>query len=147
LNGIVEAVSLDELLLVMRRSSGLNFDRSLPGFHFYGTDICLQADARGLQSYIIPGFCLHNSDGIRNFPIMFWKAYFHMRRKWWDRLPIETCCIRVTRHCGEFFYSLFSSPRRAWQRFYRVGRGCPNPSELYDSLGRAQRFADLEIEF
>ena len=34
--------TLDKLLLIVRRDSGLRFEREL-GFHLYGADICLQA--------------------------------------------------------------------------------------------------------
>ncbi len=56
---------LDELLLVIRRSSGLSFDDGLPSFHLYGADICLQAQMGGMKSYIITAFCIHNSNGVR----------------------------------------------------------------------------------
>ena len=39
--------TLDELLLIVRRDSGLRFDPDL-GFHLYGADICLQASEQGL---------------------------------------------------------------------------------------------------
>ena len=42
-----QVATLDELLLVVRRDSGLRFDPDL-GFHLYGADICLQARERGL---------------------------------------------------------------------------------------------------
>jgi Glycosyltransferase like family len=41
--------TLDELLLVVRRDSGLRFDPDL-GFHLYGADICLRARERGLAN-------------------------------------------------------------------------------------------------
>ena len=31
--------SYDEMVIVLRRSSGLRFDETLPGWHMYGTDI------------------------------------------------------------------------------------------------------------
>ena len=39
--------TLDELLLIVKRDSGLRFDPDL-GFHLYGADICLQASEQGL---------------------------------------------------------------------------------------------------
>ena len=38
--------SFDELLIVLRRDSGLRFDEGLPGWHMYGTDIVQTARAR-----------------------------------------------------------------------------------------------------
>src|SRR5215472_4881356 len=39
--------TLDEIILIFRKSSGLSFDQQLPHFHFYGTDICMRAAKRG----------------------------------------------------------------------------------------------------
>ena len=39
--------TLDEIVLILRKSSGLRFDDRLPHFHFYGADICMTAAARG----------------------------------------------------------------------------------------------------
>src|SRR5208282_4650951 len=98
--GPVETISLDEIVLVIRRSSGLTFDEMLPGFHLYGTDICLQALRKHLRSYVVQAFCIHNTNGIKSFPLDFWRGYLYLRRKWWDALPIRTCCTRITRWCG-----------------------------------------------
>ena len=64
----VPCASLDEVVLILRRSANLTFDEQLPGFHFYGTDICLEAQQRGLDSYIIPAFCVHNTEGMKFLP-------------------------------------------------------------------------------
>lgn len=93
----IEVRTLDEIILIIRRSRGLRFDESLPGFHLYGTDICLQAEERGMKNYVIPCFALHNSCGIRWLPWGFWRAYLYLRRKWWNRLPIITPCITITK--------------------------------------------------
>ena len=42
-----QVATLDELLLIVKRDSGLRFDPEL-GFHLYGADICLQAIEQGL---------------------------------------------------------------------------------------------------
>ena len=67
----VPCASLDEVVLVLRRSAGVAFDERLSGFHFYGTDICLEAQQRGLSSYIIPAFCIHNTQGMKFLPWAF----------------------------------------------------------------------------
>src|SRR5579871_3588952 len=53
--------TLDEIVLIIRKSSGLRFNEQLPGFHLHGTDICLAAKQKGLRSYAIPAFCVHNT--------------------------------------------------------------------------------------
>jgi hypothetical protein len=94
---VVEVRSLDEIVLIVRRSSGLTFDSNLPDFHLYGTDICLEAEKRGLKCYAASAFCIHNTNGIKSFPPGFWRSYFYLRRKWWDRLPVQTCCTTITK--------------------------------------------------
>lgn len=34
-----QAISFDEVVLILRKDSGIRFDEQLPGFHLYGTDI------------------------------------------------------------------------------------------------------------
>jgi hypothetical protein len=91
-----EVESLDEIVLVLRRVSGLRFDGRLPGFHLYGTDICLEAKKHGLKSYAFSAFGMHNSNGIPILPMAYWKCYLHLRRKWWRYLPVKTPCIEIT---------------------------------------------------
>src|SRR4051794_37329697 len=76
-----EVRSLDEVVLIIRKSSGLRFDESLPGFHMYGTDICLEAKRQGMKCHAISAFCVHNTNGYKMLPVQFWQSYFLMRRK------------------------------------------------------------------
>lgn len=52
--------SLDELLVAVRVSTGLCPSPTL-GWHLYGTDLCLAAQAQGLESLVLDGFCEHRS--------------------------------------------------------------------------------------
>lgn len=45
--------TLDEHLLVLRRQTGLWFDRSLPGFDLYGSDIALSSRNAGKKAYLL----------------------------------------------------------------------------------------------
>lgn len=103
--------TLDEIILIIRRSSGLFFDEKLPGFHLYGADICLEAESRGMRNYAIPCFALHNSCGVKWLPPDFWRAYMYLRRKWWDRLPIITSCTKITKSCAPMFHHFLE---RSW---------------------------------
>lgn len=94
----VEVAVLDEIVLVIRKSSGLRFDPRLPGFHLYGADICLEAQERSLACYAISNFCLHNSLPIRRLGRDFWRCVFFIRRKWWSRLPLQTNIIPITKN-------------------------------------------------
>ncbi len=89
--------TLDEIVLILRKSSGMRFDESLPHFHFYGADISLQAAQRKQGVYVIPAFCVHNTSQLLTLPSEFYECYSHFRMKWRDWLPIQTTVIRITR--------------------------------------------------
>lgn len=99
--------TLDEVVLIFRKSSGLRFDDHLPHFHFYGTDICMRAAKRGLGSYAISAFCVHNTSQLLRLPKEFYACYSYIRRTWKSSLPIQTSCIRVTRFNGEVYQRKF----------------------------------------
>jgi hypothetical protein len=88
--------TLDEIVLIFRKSSGLRFDPAFPSFHMYGADICLTAASRGMNSYAIPAFCIHNTQWGPVLPKEFYECYRILKRKWKDSLPVYTTCIEVT---------------------------------------------------
>jgi hypothetical protein len=85
--------TLDELLLAVRRDTPLRFEPSL-GFHFYGSDICLQARRRGQAVVAVDAPCSHNT---RNnwYPEGFADSGAVFARKWSAELPLATPCILV----------------------------------------------------
>jgi hypothetical protein len=89
--------TLDEIVLILKKSSGLRFDEQLPHFHLYGTDICLRAAKRGRKSYAIPAFCIHNTQQYLVLPKEFYECCHHVKRIWRDFLPVQTTCVRLTR--------------------------------------------------
>lgn len=134
----IEAVSLDEMVLVLRRSAGLRFDEQLPGFHLYGTDICLEAQSRGMKNYVVSAFCIHNSNGIGTLPPAFWEAYGYMRKKWWGQLPVRTCCTEISRLRPPVLGALRSSIRRAIGT-PGIGKRSSDPEKLYRELSQQLR--------
>jgi SAM-dependent methyltransferase len=84
--------TLDELLLAVRKDSGLRFDPAL-GFHFYGADLCLEAQRRGLSSVVIDALCLHHSKGVE-LP-EFHASGRTLAQKWASALPLATSCAVV----------------------------------------------------
>ena len=108
--------SLDEIVLIVRKSSGLRFDDHLPHFHLYGADICLRAAKRGMKTYAISAFCIHNTNQNLVLPQQFYECYEHIKRVWSDALPIQTTCIRITR----FDYPLYK--RRLCEAYLRYVR-------------------------
>jgi len=89
--------TLDEIVLIFRKSSGLRFNESIPHFHLYGADICLSAQKQGMGCYAISAFCVHNAQQSFIHPPEFYKCYWHFKRIWKESLPVQTTCIRVTR--------------------------------------------------
>jgi hypothetical protein len=98
--------TLDEFVLILRRSSGLRFDPTLPHFHFYGTDICLSARKKGKTCYAISAFSIHNTSYGPLAP-EFYRCYRHVKKQWKEFLPIQTTCIRVTRWNGNMISGRF----------------------------------------
>jgi hypothetical protein len=92
----VEIQTLDEIVLVLRKSSGLRFDDKLPHFHLYGTDICLRAGKLGMKCYAMSAVCVHNTYQDFNLPPEFFECCDYVRRVWRESLPIQTPCIRIT---------------------------------------------------
>ena len=97
--GGLEVDSLDEIVLLFRKSTGLRFDPYIPGFHMYGADICLEARRHHKRCYAIAAFCIHNTNQYGMLPWQFWKSYLAMRRKWKAQLPIRTTCTEITPWC------------------------------------------------
>ncbi len=89
--------TLDEIVLILRKSSGLRFDEHLPNFHMYGADICMTAAQQGMKSYAISAFCIHNSIQTFVLPREFYESCKHFKRKWLEYLPVQTTCIKITR--------------------------------------------------
>jgi GT2 family glycosyltransferase len=134
----VECDSLDEIILVLRRSAGLTFDEGLPGYHLYGTDICLEARRRGLKSYIVPGFCLHNTEGLIFLPGAFWRAYFYMRRKWWSQLPVKTPCTLLCRSAWPVLEHPLRSAYSLLVKRERPGRRISDPAGFLRTIATPQ---------
>ncbi len=93
----VAVASIDELAIILKRSSGLRFDENLPGFHLYGTDIVQTALAAGYGAYVIEAPVVHN--GVRNWilPGAYMRAFSYMLRKWRRQLPILTTMSVLSR--------------------------------------------------
>lgn len=103
----VRVRTLDEIVLILRNSSGLRFATSLPGFHFYGADICLRALSRGMYNYVVPGLCVHNTQLNPTLPREFYISYEHFKNIWLAALPIHTSCITVSRGNLPMYYRRF----------------------------------------
>lgn len=90
-----EIASLDEVVLIVRRASGVSFDHALPSFHLYGTDIVLEARKAGLKSYAIDLPVIHNSKANVRLDQTYVAAYRFMVRKWKALLPWPTVIVQL----------------------------------------------------
>jgi len=90
-----QVATLDELVLVVRRDSGLRFDPAL-GFHLYGADIWLQAREQGLAVVTLGALCYHNSASI-GLPEAFYDSAAVFARKRSRRLRVATPCVIIDR--------------------------------------------------
>lgn len=133
----IEVRSLDEVVLIVRKSSGVRFDERLTGFHMYGTDLCLEAKRRGMRSYAISAFCIHNTNGYRMLPLDFWKGYFFLRSKWKAELPIVTSCTEITFCCWPMvWWNLVRAINLVTGREKPPGKRVRDPGELYREMLR-----------
>ncbi|MGZ8941327.1 MAG: glycosyltransferase [Methylobacter sp.] len=88
--------TLDEIILIIRKSSGLKFDPYLPHFHLYGADLCMSAKDKGMTNFAFQGLCVHNTNQLLSLPKEFYDCYSYVKRKWAKFLPIYTSCIRIS---------------------------------------------------
>jgi len=87
------ADSLDELLIAVRPDSGLRFDPAL-GWHLYGTDLCLAAQAAGRRAAVVDALCHHDSRSC-GLPEEFGKSAEYLASKWPARMPVGTSCGQI----------------------------------------------------
>jgi len=88
-----EASSLDEIVLALPKETALRFD-PVVGWHNYGTDIVLESHRAGLPAAILEAPCLHNTRfaGLRQD---FLDSAQALSRKWEQKRPFHTTCVRV----------------------------------------------------
>ena len=89
--------SYDEMLIVLRRSSGLRFDPAQPGWHMYGADIVQAARAAGRGAYAVGLPCIHNDRFHGALGPDFTQSYRWMQAKWPQFLPIQTPVTKISK--------------------------------------------------
>ena len=90
------ARSLDENFIILRNGCQLGFSNDLEGFHLYGTDICLQAEARGWAAYVLDFHLRHDGEGTMDES--FWICRSNLEKKYGDFFQtrrIRTTCTIV----------------------------------------------------
>ena len=133
-----EVVSLDEVVLIVRRSSGASFDPELPSFHLYGTDVVLEALKLGKRSYVIDLPVIHNSKAVSRLDNNYVCAYSFMVHKWKSLLPWPTVILPLSRNPIPLLY------RRLRLRYKAICRA----STLHKPLERPDiKAKDLGFDF
>lgn len=139
-------VSLDEIVIVLKRSTTDQFDEDLPGFHFYGTDVILNLRKQGLQGYVFHGPIIHNTKTVMHLSGGYSKCYKYMQRKWADQLPLVTCVNDVTRWGYPFYRREFLLFVRQLLGRVKVYDRSDDPEQLALQLGfeSAEQTADFD---
>jgi hypothetical protein len=133
--GGIEVECLDEVVLILRKSTGLKFDPLLTGFHMYGADICLEARHQRRKCYAIGALCIHNTNQYHLLPWQFWRCYLTLRRKWKAELPIKTTCTEITRWCWPMVrWNVVRAINLATGRDKPPNKRVQDPSRLYLQL-------------
>lgn len=91
-NGIKELTEMhcaDECLFILRKSSGLKFDKKYTGFHFYGVDLCLQARDKGYKVYGANLPIVHYGKYSASFTgdRKYWTYFRYLYNKWNSKFP------------------------------------------------------------
>ncbi len=128
-------VSLDEIVIVLKRSTTDQFDERLPGFHLYGTDIVLNLQKQGLQGYVFHGPVIHNTKTVMYLNGGYSKCYKYMQTKWADQLPLVTCVNDVTRWGYPFYRREFLLFARQLLGRVKVYDRSDDPEKLALDLG------------
>lgn len=135
----VAVQSYDEMVIVLRRASGLRFDSDLPGWHMYGTDIVTQARARGLGAWAASLPCLHNDRFHAALGPDYRDCYRAMQRKWATRLPLRTPITKIS-HSGLHLRRDLWMARRSLKLRAEMSVGTATPVE---ELARRCGWLDL----
>jgi hypothetical protein len=129
-----EIVTLDEVLLVVRKASGVRFDPQMPGFHLYAADAVQTARDRALKAYAMPLPIVHHSRRVVQLDAGYHAAYRHMQRKWRGQLPLPNLICPIQ---GSGLALLKQDLRIRWRNRGRERPPEPtqNPVEIARSLG------------
>lgn len=130
--------TLDELMLIVRRASGFQFDPDLPGFHLYAADAIETARAAGARSYVITAPVVHHSRPVVTLDAGYRKAYGYMQRKWRKVLPLPNLVCPIEH-----------SSLGLWEKYVRIRikhRGRSRPPEPTDNPALLARRLGFEPE-
>jgi hypothetical protein len=137
-----QVLALDEVLIAVRKSSGLRFCEEVSGFHCYGADICFEADRRGLKTVAIDAPLVHLSTG--KLDHTYDRASQWLMAKWGERygyvLPMPAVLLQDKARAGVLHRFLLRWRRRG-DRLSRNRNVCRDASCHAAALGVAHAVA------
>ena len=92
----VRTETLDGNFIIVRNGFGLGFSHDLSGFHFYDADICLHADLKGLNIYVIDFHLEHLGAG--TLDKVFNEGKMKFMEKWTHKLrsrPLQLTTVLI----------------------------------------------------
>ncbi len=133
-------LTLDEVLIAVRKSSGLRFSADVPGFHCYGADICFEAASRGLGTMAIDAPLLHLSTG--KLDAAYERASQWLLAKWGPQyghvLPMPTLLLQDESK-ARLWRRVLQRLRRRKDRLARNTNVCADPQCAARTLAAAHR--------
>lgn len=131
-----DVAAVDEVVIAVRKSSGLRFSEDVPGFHCYGADLCYTARSRGLRVVAIDAPLLHLSTG--KLDASYDRASQWLLAKWGPKyghvLAMPTIVVQDAARVG-FFRRTLHRWRRRQDRLARNTNRCPDPQCGARALG------------
>lgn len=135
-----DVLAVDEVMLAVRKTSGLRFDHEMPGFHCYGADLCFEADRAGLRVVAIDAPLVHLSTG--KLDASYERASQRLLAKWGERyghvLPMPTIVVQHNERAS-WLRRLVTRWRRRRDRLMRNTNACPDPACSARLLGETVR--------
>lgn len=106
----LKVCSIDENFILVKNGTFLSVSNNLTGFHLYATDLCLQAQLKGYNSYAIAFNLTHKSRGNKNQDFFLQrkkiiKKYSHFFRNRWIQTNSTVFYI-----AGSFFGRMLGNP-------------------------------------
>lgn len=121
-----ESVSLDENFMVLKRKWQLAPSVDLKGWHLYGTDLCLQAQMRGLKAFVIDFHLLHESGALK-IDQSYFDCLEALEAKYANLFrtrTIHTTCLSPTISANPIWqaWSRLKHARKKWRAQQKYGR-------------------------
>jgi hypothetical protein len=119
----VRVECLDENFIVVKKSANIGFSHDMNGYHWYGADLCINADRLGYHSYVIPFLIWHKSGGNpdKKFDVLK-KLFIQKNRLAMRPRYIRTMFEKVFISHSLFYNSVFNTKTVRWftKKYYQI---------------------------